>query len=538
MSYSDSHPGYGSQESFYSAEIHAETVFPTTFGYADGYHFEDWYLASGTFIRNVFSDPQSPPVVDVRHGQLYVRFFPTEHLNTPFGQYYPHTQPMGTDLRFPNGLFNDRSEDAPVVVVPSEVLLESPPMPSLDTPPVERTEREDSEPDFVPPRPEDLDDGPEARFDNARDDSEGARSGPTDEEFARALRMIVEDLAQGEDVDEMCRELRKQKESKEQMKVLIQDPRARHNAQARAGSLSKRADADARVESECAHAKEPESSENTHKGQFKVSVTKAHVTYEENKEGLGEVRGLCDEHDPELYCDCGMTFERAVAFQRECERTWADEEDADVAEDVRAEGSPCPESERDRLEGCNGSPGTAFDREVSARLTYLGESRLAYHRGRRATPFPSVSEAGFEEAGSPYGADVESEASDVEMTETESEHEQEENQDQYEKLKSSQEIVEPMEVEGDDQGDTSSATAASEDEGAKDKRSSSSSSAQASRLGTPTTFGPSTIESYEHDRQKLGEFEGFLHNLLGEAFHEVYEEMCEFFQERLREAHS
>ena len=103
MSHSGSHLGFDHQESFHSADIHADTVFPTTFGYTDGYRFEDWDLALGTFIRNMFLDPQSPPVVDARHGQLYVRFFPTKHLNTPMGQYYPRTQPMGTDLRFPNG---------------------------------------------------------------------------------------------------------------------------------------------------------------------------------------------------------------------------------------------------------------------------------------------------------------------------------------------------------------------------------------------------------------------------------------------------
>ncbi|KAH9902521.1 hypothetical protein C8Q73DRAFT_661557 [Cubamyces lactineus] len=423
--------------------------------------------------------------MDAHHGQLYVRFFPTKHLNMPFEH-------------------------------------------------VEHAEHKDSEPDLILPRPEDLDDGPEARLDNARVDSEGACEGLTNEEFARALRMIIEDLAQGEDVDKMCRELRQQKENDEQLK-----------------------DGDTHVESEHMRTEEPESSENMHKGQLEVSVMKAHITYWQNKGDIDKVQGPCNEHDPELYCNCGITFECTIAFQRECEHMWAYEEDADVAEDVRAEGSLCPESKRDSLEGRNGSPGMgktpvqcikgevvakngrlAVNKDISAHLTYLGESCLVYRQGRRVTPFPSISEAGFEEAGSLYGADVESGASDVEMTETDSENEQDETEDKYKQLKSSQEIPELMEVEGDNESDRTSATAAGEDEGAKDKCSSSSSSAQASCLGTPTTFRPSTIKSYKHDHQKLGEFEGFLHNLLGEAFHEVYEEMCEFFQERLQEAHS
>ncbi|KAI0323267.1 hypothetical protein GY45DRAFT_1376449 [Cubamyces sp. BRFM 1775] len=477
MSHSESNQGFGAQEAFYSSEIHAETAFPTTFGYADGYRFEDWYLASGTFIRNVFSDPESPPIVDARYGQLYIRFFPTEHLNTPFGQYYPHAEPMGMDLRFPNGLFDDRSGDAPVVVVPREVMVESPSMPRLETPPLGSEGRVDDELDFIPPRPEELDAEGECV------DEDRAREETAEEAFTRALRVIVEEFAGKGGVP--CAQ-REQEEAVKEDNVLTRDPRTRRDERARAEEALRGAETRTREMAERARSEELEYLEDC------------------NKEELEEGRWSCDGRDAELYCDCAWTSQRDLAFQRECERAWADADDtdaddtdaddtdADVTKDVRCEGPLDSGSEGDSLAG---SSDTATSSNVSACMTYLGESRLAYRRGSRATPSAGVSLGGFGEDAA-YDADSENETEDgdVEMDVSESEDEQEENK----QVEESGDKQEDVEIEEDDEDSTeSSATAAGEDEGAKGYQPLSGSSAQASRFGTPDSFGPSTLESYE-----------------------------------------
>ncbi|KAI0323272.1 hypothetical protein GY45DRAFT_1376444 [Cubamyces sp. BRFM 1775] len=164
-------------------------------------------------------------------------------------------------------------------------------------------------------------------------------------------------------------------------------------------------------------------------------------------------------------------------------------------------------------------------------MAYLGESCLAYHCGSSATPSVGVFLSRFGGDVAYYAdAKTETEDGDIKMDVSKSKYEQEGDK-QVEDLGDKQE---DMKIKEDNEDLTeSSATAAGEDKGAKGYQPSSSSSTQASQFGTPASFGPSTLESYERNHKKLGEFEGFLHNLLGEAFHDVYKEMCQFFQDCL-----
>ncbi|KAJ8455146.1 hypothetical protein ONZ51_g12608 [Trametes cubensis] len=401
-------------------------------------------------------------------------------------------------------------------------------MPALMTPPSGRAESAGSEPDFIPLCPDGLD-ARDACLNNERVVDVDACEGPTNEEFACALRRIVEDIAGRECLEQRGRGLEEEKAGKRTEEALTCDPRVRHDGQTRAEcaltctrDILMRTDADARIEPECARTDELEYLDDEDKGQPEPLVEKPGGTYMKDKEQFEDDRSSCDWCEDAECLDGGMTRERAHEFQRECELAWRSESDVDVPRDVRNEGSSPPEHGQGRLGGKGEATGVAAEDDLKACLTYLGKSRLAYCRGRQGTPFQGASQTRSVCAEEAYNADAAAEE-DVKMDESENEHKKESENDEQEET---QERPDRMQEEEDkDKGDLSesSATAADEDGGAKDKgkHSESSSSAQASRLGTPVSFGPSTPDSYNHNHQKLGKLEGFRHNLLGEAFHEV-----------------